>query len=121
MREGGRTRFLAPELLAGEEDFRTTPASDIFSLSMTFLNVWTREVPFVELTSSRKVEAAIRKGLRPQRPVVQIDLPPQMEEEFWLLLVEMWAHEPASRPLSDDVQKQLEAIFTPLLDPYGRV
>jgi hypothetical protein len=32
MREGGRTRFMAPELLAGAEKFRTSPASDIFSL-----------------------------------------------------------------------------------------
>ena len=115
IREGGRIRFLAPELLDGEENFRTTPASDIFSLSMAFLNIWTREAPFTELASSRKVEAAVRKGQRPEKPVVHIDLPPEMEQEFWLLLTKMWAHDPASRPPSDDMQSQLEVIFAPLL------
>ena len=116
IREGGRIRFLAPELLHGEENFRTTPASDIFSLSMVFLNIWTREAPFAELASSWKVEAAVRKGQRPEKPGVDIDLPPEMAQEFWLLLTKMWAHDPASRPPSDDMQSQLEVIFAPLLE-----
>jgi hypothetical protein len=106
---------LAPELLTGEEKFRTSPASDIFSLSMAFLNTWTREVPFAELPNSRKVEAAIRKGRRPEKPAAHIDLPPEREQEFWLLLTEMWAHDAASRPSSADMQGRLEAIFAPLL------
>ena len=106
---------MAPELLRGEEKFRTTPASDIFSLSMAFLNIWTREAPFAELASSWKVEAAIRKGRRPEKPAAHLDLPPEMEQEFWLLLTEMWAHDPARRPPSDDMQRRLEAIFAPLL------
>jgi serine/threonine protein kinase len=116
IREGGRPRFLAPELSIGEEKFRTSPASDIFSLSMTFLSIWTREVPFAELPNSRKVEAAIRKGRRPEKPADDIDLPPEMEQEFWLLLTEMWSHDAASRPPSHDVQSRLETIFALLLE-----
>lgn len=107
---------MAPELLAGEENFRTSPASDIFSLSMTFLSTWTREVPFAELPNNRKVEAAIRSGRRPGKPVADIDLSPAMEQEFWLLLTDMWAHDAANRPSSDDVQTRLEVIFAPLLE-----
>ena len=118
IREGGRIRFLAPELLHGEEKFRTTPASDIFSLSMVFLNIWTCKTPFAELTSGQKAEAAVRKGQRPKKPAVHIDLSPKMEHEFWLLITKMWAHDPASRPPSDDMRSQLEAIFAPLLEQH---
>ena len=85
---------------------------------MAFLNIWTREAPFAELANSRKVEAAVRNGQRPEKPAVDIDLPPEMEQEFWLLLTKMWAHDPANRPPSDDMQSQLEVIFAPLLEQH---
>jgi serine/threonine protein kinase len=116
IREGGRLRYLAPELLAGDESFRTTVATDIFSLSMTFLHVWSRQVPFVEFSREQKATAAIRKGRRPKRPAVHIDLTSDIEQEFWLLIVDMWAQEASSRPQSEDMQKRLEAIFRPLLE-----
>jgi serine/threonine protein kinase len=118
MREGGKTRFLAPELLEGPERFRTSPASDIFSLSMAFYNLWTGEVPFVEVTNDRKAEAAIREGQRPTRPTRDIDLPPETEQDFWQLLVEMWAHEAPQRPSSDYMQRRLDIIFRPLLEQH---
>ena len=121
IREGGRTRFMAPELLAGEDEkFRTSSASDIFSLSMTLLNIWTREAPFVKL-NERKAEAAIRKGLRPHKPTMHTDLSPEMEQDLWLLLVDMWAHEPQCRPSSEDIEKRLETVFGPLLLAQQRV
>jgi serine/threonine protein kinase len=117
IREGGRPRFMAPELSAGkEESFRTSASSDIFSLAMTFLNVWTREAPFVEL-SSRRAGRLIEEGRRPNRPAEQLDLPTGMEQKFWLLLVDMWAHDPQNRPSSEDMQNRLETIFEPVLTP----
>lgn len=145
IREGGRTRFMAPELLAGDELFRTSPASDIFSLSMTFWNVWTRELPFAELLNERKVEAAIRGGQRPNCPtratnitavlmappdMEQFDehsdldrnfLSPEIEQDFWLLLVDMWAHEASNRPSSADVLQRLETIFLSLLEQHDQL
>lgn len=120
IRDGGRTRFLAPELLAGPEKFRTSATSDIFSLSMTLLNIWTREAPFVKL-NERKAEAAIRKGLRPHKPTMHTDLSPEMEQDLWLLLVDMWVHEPQCRPSSEDIEKRLETVFGPLLLAQQRV
>ena len=188
IREGGRKRFLAPELLAGAEKFRTSSASDIFSLSMIFWNAWTRKLPFAELTNELRAEAAIRNGERPNRPTIassataameqidlfpemgrvnlspeseqidlspeseqidlspeseqidlspeseQIDLspeseqialppelvrnflPPKTEQGFWLLLVDMWAHEALSRPSSQEVLGRLETMFHFLLE-----
>jgi len=115
IREGGRPRFLAPELSDGPEEFRTSAASDIFSLSMTFLNVWTRELPFKECRD-QKAGAKIRDGERPERPLIGIGLPPAMEQEFWVLVVKMWAHVAGDRPSSEDVQKRLETIFNPVLE-----
>ena len=103
---------MAPELLAGEDEkFRTSSASDIFSLSMTFLNIWTRKSPFAELPNDRKVEAAIQRRQRPDRPTIQIGLPPTKEQEFSVLLVDMWAHEPLYRVSTEEVQNRLETIF----------
>ena len=115
IREGGRTRFLAPELSDGPEEFRTSAASDIFSLAMTFLNSWTREHPFAEF-KEQKAGAAIRDGRRPERPAMHIDLPSEIEEEFWQLIKSMWVHAADDRPSSQDVQKRLETIFGPILD-----
>jgi hypothetical protein len=109
-------RYLAPELLAGAETFRTNVASDIFSLSMTFFHVWTRKVPFAEVSREQKVVTAIRKGRRPNRPAVQLDLPSDIEQEFWILIVDMWAQDAPSRPLSENMQRRLEDIFGPLLE-----
>lgn len=120
MREGGRVRFLAPELLAGTERFRTSMATDIFSLSMTFFSVWALTHPFVELSNEHKVQKHIRKGQRPKRPTTQISLPTEMEDELWRLIVDMWAHDPSSRPLTDDMQRRLEDIFGSLLKQHGK-
>lgn len=118
LHEGGRTRFLAPELLAGTTDrFRTTQFSDVFSLSMTFLNIWTRQHPFVEIRKEQKVAASLRRGQRPMRPTGAIELTPYVEERFWRLLVEMWAHEPQTRPSSERVRDALETFLRVYVPP----
>jgi len=109
---------------------------------MTFWNVWTRKLPFAELLNERKVEAAIRGGQRPNSPtratnitavamtppdMEQFDghpdlernfLSPENEQDFWLLLVDMWAHEASSRPSSAGVLQRLETIFRSLLEQH---
>lgn len=116
LHEGGRTRFLAPELSAGLTDrFRTSQASDTFSLSMTFLNIWTRQHPFFEIRKEQKVAASLRAGRRPKRPTSVIKLMPDVEERLWGLLVDMWAQDPLNRPSSRMVRDKLESIFAPWL------
>lgn len=47
IQEGGHLRFLAPELSAGEDEkFRTTTASDVYSLGMALFELLTLEPPF---------------------------------------------------------------------------
>jgi hypothetical protein len=85
---------------------------------MTFLNVWTSEHPFAEF-EVQEAGAAIRDGRRPERPAIHMGLPSDMEEEFWQLIKSMWAHAPGDRPSSQDVQKRLETIFSPVLEQRG--
>jgi len=115
IREGGRVRFMAPELLAGPERFRTSLPSDIFSLSMIFFSTWAHALPFAEIANEHAVERHIRKGQRPKRPTTHRGLRPEMEEEFWQLIENMWAPIPSSRPSTGDMQRRLEIIFGSLL------
>lgn len=57
--------------------------------------------------------ASLRRGQRPKRPTGVIDLTPDVEERFWTLLVEMWAHDPQIRPSSEMVRDALEGILGP--------
>ena len=113
--EGGRLRFLAPELSGGlTANFRTTQASDMFALAMTFLNVWTREPPFGEIRNEVKVASNYRKGYRPKRSNVEVGIV-GVKENFWALLVAMWAQKPADRPSSAVVYRDLGKIFHTVL------
>lgn len=112
LREGGRFRYLAPELTSGTtEKFRTAQASDIFSLGMTFLHTWTRRRPFDEVDNDLQVAAEYRGNRRPARPIARIVLPSNIEEEFWTLLGTMWTQEPESRPSSEALRKNMELLF----------
>jgi hypothetical protein len=115
----GRMRFVAPEITHGEDPCSGS-ASDIFSLAMTFFSFWTREIPFAEMHEFGAL-VEIGRGRRPTKPTAQIGLPPEMEEEFWLLLEEMWARDPSMRPSSEIVQERLEKMFAPLLEQHGKV
>ncbi|KAF8301396.1 kinase-like protein, partial [Clavulina sp. PMI_390] len=99
VQEAGRLRFMAPELSEGwSKRFRTSPLSDIFSLAMTFLNIWTGEVPMFELRKDAKVASSFRKGKRPKFPTSPLYLAPRQTKDLWGLLNDMWAQEPFSRP-----------------------
>jgi len=110
---GGRYRFLAPELLSGQEKFRTSEASDIFALAMTFYNFWARQPPFIYLNELQAANA-ICKGDRPSRPANDPDVPSARMDSFWLLIQQMWAHEAVNRLATEKVHTRLERIFAPL-------
>lgn len=112
IREGGMRRFLAPELLDGPEKFRTSGASDVFSLSMTFLSIWARKPPFAHFPNELRAVAAIQRGERPPRPADVGGIPSERMESLWLLIQRMWVHEADCRPTAQVVSLQLEDNFT---------
>jgi serine/threonine protein kinase len=113
IREGGKFRFLAPELLEGAAKFRTSAASDVFSLSMVYFNLWTHQPPFA-LSNELAAATAIRRGERPLRPADDLGLPFERMESFWLLIQQMWATAVDQRPAAKKVHLRLEAIFASL-------
>ncbi|KAF8308524.1 kinase-like protein [Clavulina sp. PMI_390] len=104
LQEAGRPRFMAPELfIKWTTSFRTSSASDIFSVAMTFLNVWSGRLPFSELRNDLKVMSSFRKGQRPEIPTDGVVLAPELRKHLWELLCEMWAQNPVKRPSSFEV------------------
>ncbi|KAF8299296.1 hypothetical protein DL93DRAFT_2233927, partial [Clavulina sp. PMI_390] len=96
-------------------DFRTSLESDIFSLGMLLLNIWTGRPPFSsesEAVSDLDAAERIRKNKRPPLPLVTVALPfPEHWPYFWALLVNMWKEKPDSRLSSHQVIERLDHIF----------
>ncbi|KAF8307208.1 kinase-like protein, partial [Clavulina sp. PMI_390] len=107
---GGRLRFVAPELwdLAG-----SSQQSDVFALAMTYLNAWSGQPPFPEISQEWRVASELSKGSRPAKPLKAVVLGHEVEAEFWKLLESMWVHQASNRPLSGQVLDNFEHIFKP--------
>ncbi|KAF8311191.1 kinase-like protein, partial [Clavulina sp. PMI_390] len=107
--EGGRLRFLAPELLPRR--FRTTRESDIFALAMTFFSAWTGKSPFAEVKSDKRVRAKLKAGERPRFPNIVVSLSPMGHEHFKQLIGDMWEEDPTNRLASSIVVQGLVGVF----------
>ena len=104
IREGGQTRFLAPELTLGQkEKFRTTQESDIYSLAMTFLALVALAPPFAEYDNEYAAMNAAQRGIRPQRPEFST-FPKDTVDQLWCFMERMWDKEPSERPIASDVE-----------------
>lgn len=110
IRGGGHLRYLAPELLLHSHKFRTTQASDIYSLGMTFLTLVTLELPFAGLGHEYEAKRAAEQRIRPERPQ-KMNLASTAENTMWILLETMWRHEPEKRPGTLGVNDRLNEIF----------
>ncbi|KAF8324082.1 kinase-like protein, partial [Clavulina sp. PMI_390] len=114
--EGGRARFLAPELSAGwTERFRTSRESDVFALAMTFLTAWTAKPPFSEVKNEKKAASYIQKGRRPKRCQSAGGFLRPNTATFWTFLEGMWAQEPSARLSAEAVLDGLTQIFPPIV------
>ncbi|KAF8313252.1 kinase-like protein [Clavulina sp. PMI_390] len=116
--EGGKYRYMAPELLSSlDRKFRTTPASDCYAFAMTILELATLEKPFAEFENERAAFAAAEHGVRPQRPAQEKFGGPNAEaaDLIWALLTEMWDEQPGKRPTMYMVNCRLVAVLC--LDP----
>lgn len=109
---GDILRWTAPELFA--PDGRLTPASDIFSLAMTILELITGERPFREVTRSTQALFLLAQGSRPVRP--NGEKPETLRvltDPLWYLVEDCWKHNPGDRI---DIQAFLERIAHLLVD-----
>jgi len=114
--QGGKYRFIAPELYSGaNQEFRTSRASDCYAFSMTILEMATLDRPFTEFDNEMSASRAAERGQRPHRPEDMGDLPSEAANALWALLGDMWAHNPEERPGLDIVETRLESVLSMLV------
>src|ERR1700733_9280834 len=96
MLQGGRQRFVAPEISSGLED-RVNEKSDIYSLALTIYALGTLSLPFGDIREAAACKAA-QEGARPQKCDSLGGLTTEETTYLWLLLERMWNHDPQHRP-----------------------
>jgi len=112
VKEGGSSRYLAPEILNGDI-IKWTPESDRYSLAMTFLELAILDRPFSEISNEYAVIIAVGQGRHPQRPPALHNLETEKADMFWELLESMWDHNPAQRLPLPQVRTRLDALCLP--------
>jgi serine/threonine protein kinase len=115
IREGGRLCFLAPELSYEPDSFRTTAASDVYSLAMTLFNLSTLRTPFEEYRNELVAAYAARSGQRPQIPSTTRFFKGSFSGLRELLTL-MWAPDESARPAAAMVAQRLQEVLHPFMD-----
>ncbi|TCD64004.1 hypothetical protein EIP91_004672 [Steccherinum ochraceum] len=96
-KRGGNPRWIAPELVdtSSGKFQRPTKATDVFSLSRTYLELCTGKPPYPEL-SSPQVCFKLWTNEHPERP----SLPggEELQESLWLMMQQCWSPNPLERP-----------------------
>lgn len=109
-RDGGRSRYVAPELEAGMLLSSTEP-SDIYSFAMTILALGTGVKPFFDIERDLVAAQHARKGSRPVIPKLIHGLPSNVVCGLEALLQQMWGNNPAKRFNAIEVEDELKGIF----------
>jgi len=91
----GNPRWMAPELLIGEEI--VSPQSDIWSLGMVILEIFTLDIPFSDLKGYPQVILTLHGGGRPTRPGDAASKR-GLTDDIWMLMMYCWAQAPFDRP-----------------------
>ena len=116
----GTPRWSAPEVLQGGSECYT-PAADIFSLAMTFFEIFTGEYPFNSVKREREAAECIINGMRPKFPQnhEKQSSARNTEEPTEVALVKLikraWDVRPETRPTSAQLLCELISLFPPSL------
>ncbi|KAG6808164.1 hypothetical protein H0H92_005177, partial [Tricholoma furcatifolium] len=100
---GGDYRHQSPETAI--DQVPNTKESDIFSFSMTCVEVFTGQVPFPNMTRIKAANAIIN-GKRPS-----LDSIPELTPELRQLVHDCWEQEPRNRPNIVEVAKRLSPML----------
>jgi len=111
IRQGGRVRFVAPELWSGQRPLRINEASDTYSLAMTIYALGTHRRPLFKYDNDFAVVNAIQTGARPEQPESLGGLPPHKTEELWKIMSAMWAQDPDRRSSMHLVKARFYMLF----------
>ncbi|KAJ7231346.1 kinase-like domain-containing protein [Mycena rebaudengoi] len=104
----GTIRWMAPELIDPDRfgtQFRRTTASDVYAFACVCLELYTGRPPFADVREGGVV-LKIVQGERPARPATT----PPMSEALWNYVNAWWAEDPATRPLTKVIVRNVEMI-----------
>lgn len=97
----GTVAFLAPELVNAEKVY--SEKVDIYSLGVTFLEIWTGQDPW-RGKSVFNIYQAVETG---QRPLIPEDIPEMLRD----IIVSCWDQDPSKRPSADELTHLLEKFI----------
>ncbi|QRW22765.1 Tyrosine-protein kinase [Rhizoctonia solani] len=112
------SRWAAPELFTDEEVSKK-PASDVYSLGMTILEIVTGSIPWADKTE-HAVFGALMSGNLPERSHQHFPLQDRWANLTWSLLTQCWDMDPAKRPTVAEVGSKLKEIVAELPVSVGR-
>jgi len=96
LRAAGAIPWMAPELLADEEDpdIHLTKETDVYALGMLIIELYTGKAPFNGQIKSPKIADAVIHGRRPHRPRELYGF----NDCLWELARGCWQEDPTLRP-----------------------
>ncbi|KDQ58055.1 hypothetical protein JAAARDRAFT_57852 [Jaapia argillacea MUCL 33604] len=101
--------WTAPELLANRDgSVSPTSATDVYSLAMTILEIFTGAPPFSEF-KPRATSFVFRMEWRPGM-IPLLRKPPGIPLDLWNILQACWDWDAPLRPTASSVLRQLEAL-----------
>ncbi|KAJ7933025.1 kinase-like domain-containing protein, partial [Mycena leptocephala] len=109
----GSLRWMAPELLDHELEFKRTKASDVYAFACLCIEIYMGEQPFPSIQPDVAVVFQVRDEMRPRRPSSS-GLPDGarvMSDRLWAILEACWAHKPSDRPDMGTVLERLGLIM----------
>ncbi|KAI6142844.1 kinase-like domain-containing protein [Pisolithus tinctorius] len=107
---GGTLRWMAPELVSvmPAEDPQPTVEGDIWALGMTALELFTRKLPYHNLTNIGAIQSRILSG-PPERPSDK-DTLARMTDKWWALCSRCLRMNPALRIGAEDAVKEIREL-----------
>jgi len=102
----GTPPYQAPEVIRGDQNY--TRSADIYSLGITFNEIYTQEAPYsdrLDLFKSpfRFFKAVVEEGIRPT-------IPDEMPKNYAALIKKCWSRRSDKRPDIGKVEQQLKPI-----------
>lgn len=117
----GSLPYMAPELLAAEDDKATitvTSAVDIYSYGILFWEILTMHVPYKEI-KPWTVRELVRQGVRPDINATFIDkllIDPEILTAANNIIISCWHSDPTARPNAERINAILHDILLKIID-----